>query len=111
MSTTAPSICRSAPRSRSGWWHAASTTSPLTGWPRVVDISHHNTVTDLRATAAAGIWGVIHKSSQGRGYRDPDYAARRPRRKAAGLLWGAYHFNDGSTSPRRSTGSSSARAG
>lgn len=64
--------------------------------PRVVDISHHNTVTDLRATAMAGIWGVIHKSSQGVGYRDPDYASRRTQAVAAGLLWGAYHFNDGS---------------
>lgn len=63
--------------------------------PRVVDISHHNTVNDLKATAMAGVWGVIHKSSQGRGYRDPDYASRRAQAKAAGLLWGAYHFNDG----------------
>lgn len=64
--------------------------------PRVVDISHHNQVKDLRATAASGVWGVIHKASQGRGYRDPDYAARRKQAAAAGLLWGAYHFNDGS---------------
>ncbi|MCK1585497.1 hypothetical protein IVB03_39575 [Bradyrhizobium sp. 168] len=63
--------------------------------PRVVDISHHNKVTNLKAAAAAGIWGVIHKASQGRGYRDPDYATRREQAKAAGLLWGAYHFNDG----------------
>lgn len=40
--------------------------------PRVVDISHHNIVKDLKATAAAGVWGVIHKASQGSGYRDPD---------------------------------------
>ncbi|WP_454629505.1 glycoside hydrolase family 25 protein [Bradyrhizobium cenepequi] len=63
--------------------------------PRVVDISHHNKVTDLKDTAAAGIWGVIHKASQGQSYRDPDYASRREQARAAGLLWGAYHFNDG----------------
>lgn len=63
--------------------------------PRVVDISHHNTVTDLKATASSGIWGVIHKASQGRAYRDPDYGTRRLQAKAAGLLWGAYHFNTG----------------
>lgn len=63
--------------------------------PRVVDISHHNTVRDLRQTAAAGIWGVIHKATQGRAYADPDYALRRQAAKAAGLLWGAYHFNTG----------------
>jgi lysozyme len=63
--------------------------------PRVIDISHHNTVTDLKATAAAGVWGVIHKASQGRAYRDPDYGARRALAAKAGLLWGGYHFNDG----------------
>lgn len=63
--------------------------------PRVVDISHHNKVTDLKATAMSGVFGVIHKASQGSGYRDPDYATRRQQAKAAGLLWGAYHFNDG----------------
>lgn len=63
--------------------------------PRVVDISHHNTVVDLKATAAAGVWGIIHKSSQGAAYRDPNYAGRRSPAVAAGLLWGAYHFNTG----------------
>lgn len=63
--------------------------------PRVVDISHHNVVKDLRLTAAAGIWGVIHKATQGRAYADPDYALRRQAAKAAGMLWGAYHFNTG----------------
>lgn len=63
--------------------------------PRVIDISHHNTVKDLKATAAAGVWGVIHKASQGRAYRDPDYAVNRKAAAAAGLLWGAYHFNTG----------------
>lgn len=63
--------------------------------PRVVDISHHNVVRNLRLTAGAGIWGVIHKASQGRAYRDPDYEDRRVAAKDAGLLWGAYHFNTG----------------
>jgi lysozyme len=63
--------------------------------PRVVDISHHNIVKDLGAAAAAGIWGVIHKASQGKAYADPDYDARRVAASAAGMLWGAYHFNTG----------------
>ena len=67
--------------------------------PRVIDISHHNVVKDLKATAAAGVWGVIHKASQGRAYRDPDYAGRRVLAKAAGMLWGAYHFNSGDDVP------------
>jgi GH25 family lysozyme M1 (1,4-beta-N-acetylmuramidase) len=63
--------------------------------PRVVDISHHNTVKDLGAAVSAGIWGVIHKASQGRAYADPDYSARREIAAKAGMLWGAYHFNTG----------------
>ena len=69
--------------------------------PRVIDISHHNVGPlkgggiDFEAVAAAGIWGVIHKASEGAGYGDPTYAARRPLIKAAGLEHGAYHFNTG----------------
>jgi lysozyme len=63
--------------------------------PRVVDISHHNTVKDFGAVAAAGIWGIIHKATQGKAYPDPDYDAHRVAATAAGLLWGAYHFNTG----------------
>jgi len=64
--------------------------------PRVTDISHHNTVTDLKAAAAAGLWGVIHKATQGTVYRDSTYVQRRAPAHDAGLLWGAYHFGDNS---------------
>jgi len=64
--------------------------------PRVVDISHHNSGKfDFAAVAKAGVWGVIHKASQGRSYVDPTYADRRNAVRGAGLLWGAYHFNTG----------------
>lgn len=64
--------------------------------PIVTDISHHNTVKDLHAAAAAGIWGVIHKATQGTSYRDPTYVQRRQPVADAGMLWGAYHFGDNS---------------
>lgn len=69
--------------------------------PRVADISHHNEGPlhgggiDFGAVAGAGVWGIINKASQGRAYRDPSYASRRAAALAAGLLWGAYHFNTG----------------
>lgn len=63
--------------------------------PRVVDLSHHNTVKDLGLAAGAGVWGVIHKATQGKAYADPDYPSRRIAAHAAGMLWGAYHFNTG----------------
>lgn len=63
--------------------------------PNVIDISHHNTIKDFAALKAAGILGVIHKSTQGTGYVDPLYATRRKAATDAGMLWGAYAFNTG----------------
>ena len=62
----------------------------------VIDLSHHNNNVDFVEIAAAGVLGVIHKATQGTTGVDPMYAARRPAALAAGLLWGAYHFGDGS---------------
>lgn len=61
--------------------------------PVAIDISHHNTVISWAAIKAAGIQGVIHKSTQGTRYIDPDYANRRAEAASKGLLWGAYHFS------------------
>jgi lysozyme len=76
-------------------------------FPRVVDLFHgdlmysdaHHTdpVADFRAMASAGIWGMIHKATQGIGVSDPAYARRVQNARLAGLLTGAYHFNTGDT--------------
>lgn len=58
----------------------------------VVDLSHHNTNVDFGRARAAGVVGVIHKATQGTGFVDNQYLARKPLAIAAGLLWGAYHF-------------------
>lgn len=60
--------------------------------PKVVDLSHWDTVLDFRKVKAAGIVGVIHKATQGTTYKDRFYSGRRKEAVAAGLLWGAYHF-------------------
>ncbi len=63
----------------------------------IIDISHHNgTRLDFAKAKADGILGVIHKASQGQANRDPIYKTNRTRARAAGLLWGAYHFATGS---------------
>lgn len=59
---------------------------------RVLDISHHNTVNDLDAVKDAGIWGIIHKATEGTSYIDNKYAGRKAGFLEIGLLWGAYHF-------------------
>jgi len=65
--------------------------------PNVLDISHHQVLEPdaFAKMAEAGIQGVIHKASEGSGYVDRTYAARRKDCEAAGLLWGAYHFARG----------------
>lgn len=63
---------------------------------KVLDISHHNTVQSWRQIRAAGIIGVIHKATEGTGYTDPKYLKRCAPAMRAGLLWGAYHFANGS---------------
>lgn len=62
----------------------------------VVDLSQWNVVTDWVAMKAAGIVGVIYKATQGKDYQDPSYPGAAEAAKAAGLLWGGYHFGDGS---------------
>ena len=65
--------------------------------PRVVDIYWGDNVAgnNFQPAADAGVWGVIHKASQGTSMRDKKYAERRKAILEAGLLHGAYHFNSG----------------
>lgn len=60
--------------------------------PRFVDLSHYNVVEDLEQVAKFGIWGVIHKASEGKSILDKKLEARRFLTQRAGLLWGTYHF-------------------
>jgi len=57
----------------------------------VVDLSHYNNVNFAEA-AQGGLQGVVHKATQGLTEVDPLFASRWPLARAAGLLWGAYHF-------------------
>jgi lysozyme len=58
----------------------------------VVDLSHHNTINSLVSLKNAGVLAIIHKSTEGTTFTDDTYQARRAAAKAAGFLWGAYHF-------------------
>src|SRR5262245_47589329 len=60
--------------------------------PLVVDLSHHNDVTDFGKVKAAGYAGIIHKATEAIGFVDKMYTIRRGPAINAGLLWGAYHF-------------------
>jgi len=61
------------------------------------DLSHYEWPADLTALANAGCVAVIWKATQGTGYQDPTYPDARAAAYAAGLLWGSYHFADGSS--------------
>mgnify|MGYP003386591729 FL=1 len=64
--------------------------------PLVLDLYHGDVVTSWDTIHDSGIRGVIHKASQGSSIVDKKYADRKPQAQRAGLLWGAYHFGDGS---------------
>src|SRR5262245_17169446 len=58
----------------------------------VVDLSHHNPVTSWHALKSAGVVGVLYKATESDDYTDPTYATAKRKARAAGLLFGAYHF-------------------
>ncbi len=60
--------------------------------PVIVDLSHHDDVTDWGAVQAFGIFGVINKATEGAGFVDRTYAIRRKPASDHGILYGAYHF-------------------
>jgi len=60
---------------------------------RVIDLSHHNTVPEsLWPARESGIWGVIHKATEGTSFVDSKLGARFALAHEAGMLWGGYHF-------------------
>ena len=73
-----------------------------------VDLSHHNTgvtLGALRTAKASGVKFVSHKATEGTGFVDGQYPARRRLAATAGIPFGGYHF----ARPRRSSGAAQAR--
>ena len=58
----------------------------------VIDISHHNTITNFQQAKDSGVIGVIHKATEGATFVDAKYNERRVQANSVGLFWGAYHF-------------------
>lgn len=62
----------------------------------VVNMSHYDLVrADFVAMKNEGVVGVIHEATFPRLQRDWRYSERQIAAMRAGLLWGAYHFADG----------------
>src|SRR5438067_2613176 len=62
----------------------------------VVNMSHYDLVrADFVAMKNEGVVGVIHEATFPRLRRDSRYFERQAAASQAGLLWGAYHFADG----------------
>src|SRR5262249_11276583 len=62
----------------------------------VVNLSHYDLMRpDFVGMANSGIVGVIHEATYPRLQRDARYDERQRAALEAGLLWGAYHFGDG----------------
>jgi lysozyme len=67
----------------------------------VVNLSHYDMVRpDFGAMKSEGILGVIHEATYPRLERDSKYFERQQAATRAGLLWGAYHYANG-TDPIR----------
>ena len=67
----------------------------------VVNLSHYDMMRpDFVSMKREGIIGVIHEATYPRLERDAKYLDRQMAAHAAGLLWGAYHYADG-TDPVR----------
>src|SRR6266850_424763 len=67
----------------------------------VVNLSHYDTMrVDFPGMKSEGIMGVIHEASYPPFARDAHYASRQEEAARAGLLWGAYHYGNG-TDPVR----------
>lgn len=81
-----------------GWWawHKYVTTPPYVDPDRFpvrgIDISAHNGYANLDAVAAEGYDFVWIKASEGKGFRDPNFALNYDKARKAGLKTGAYHF-------------------
>jgi len=60
----------------------------------IVDLNHWGQP-DFSELVSAGIAAVIHKATEGATFQDPEFAGRRVAARAAGLLWGSYHFVSG----------------
>lgn len=58
----------------------------------IIDVSHHNKISSFAKIRDSGIYGVIHKATQGVKYKDPTFTANRAKAVSAGLKVGAYHF-------------------
>jgi len=63
----------------------------------VVNLSHYDMMRpDFAAMRHQGIVGVIHEATYPPFVRDPKYLDRQTGALQAGLLWGAYHYGNGS---------------
>ena len=61
----------------------------------IIDVSHRNSIHDFSKVKQSGIFGIIHKATQGHHYTDPTFANNTLNAQKAGLCVGAYHFGNG----------------
>jgi lysozyme len=63
----------------------------------VLNMSHYDMMRpDFVRIKAEGVMGVIHEATYPAFQRDAQYAVRQQAATRAGLLWGAYHYGNGS---------------
>lgn len=63
--------------------------------PVVADMAHFNSIGWTDLIQKSGLWGLIHKATEGPHYHDSKYAVRQKLAATADILWGAYDFASG----------------
>jgi lysozyme len=86
-----------SPASAAG--RAPSGVPGATSYVEGIDVSHYQETIDWSKVAASGKRFAIAKASEGQTFVDPMFATNRAGAKAAGLVFGAYHYADPDTSP------------
>lgn len=61
----------------------------------VIDLSHHNVITEFDQIVNDGIVGIIHEATEGKTIKDQEYANRKVKWLEMGKLWDSYHFASG----------------
>lgn len=68
---------------------------------KLIDISHYDETIDFAKVKASGVVAVIMKATEGLSNIDKFYSRNRIAAKAAGLLFGSYHFFRSNVDPKK----------
>lgn len=85
-------LIKAAPLSAALLFPKISLSSEFT--TQIIDIHHQNPI-DPETAKNAGVVAIIHKATEGGDFKDKSYHSQKAKAKNLGLLWGSFHFSNG----------------